>query len=418
MAVGYDDFPLEKVPAGSRRGFWSLALLLLGFTFFSATMWAGGKLGVAFPLVPDLLLLLLAGNLLLGGYAAVLAWISQRTGYATVLQSRAVFGRRGNLLPELILGFTQIGWYAWGSAVLALLLAKGLGLSAAWNVPLTVLFGLGFCSTAFVGYRGLDLLSRVAVPLMVVLIFASLAKAFVDVAQPGFLRPVAGLGVTPMGVGEALTLIVGTFISGGTQASNWTRFARTPAQAVWTTLLAFFVGNALMLFCGAVGASVYGQTDMAEVLAVQGFAGLGLLLLFLNIWTTQDNTIYNFSMAGCVMLNSKRRRVITLAGAALGTVLAVLGIYELLVPWLLMLGTLVPPIGGVVAAHYLAELRQHPDWTLSKDLPAFRLRGLLAYGAGVGAALLIPGVPPLWGVLGAAGAYVILGKLPLRCAAS
>ena len=35
------DFSLEKVPEGSKRGFWSLLVVMLGFTFFSASMWAG-----------------------------------------------------------------------------------------------------------------------------------------------------------------------------------------------------------------------------------------------------------------------------------------------------------------------------------------------------------------------------------------
>ena len=35
-----EDFPLSEVPETNRKGFWSLSAVLLGFTFFSATMWA------------------------------------------------------------------------------------------------------------------------------------------------------------------------------------------------------------------------------------------------------------------------------------------------------------------------------------------------------------------------------------------
>ena len=33
-----EDYPLEEVPMQSRKGFWSLTSVLLGFTFFTATM--------------------------------------------------------------------------------------------------------------------------------------------------------------------------------------------------------------------------------------------------------------------------------------------------------------------------------------------------------------------------------------------
>ena len=41
--------------------------------------------------------------------------------------------------------------------------------------------------------------------------------------------------------------------------------------------------------------------------------------LFLNIWTTQDNTIYNFSVVGCNSLRTRNRRLVTIVGAAIGT---------------------------------------------------------------------------------------------------
>jgi len=43
-----NDYPLSEVPMHARKGLASTAMVLLGFTFFTATMFAGGKLGVAF----------------------------------------------------------------------------------------------------------------------------------------------------------------------------------------------------------------------------------------------------------------------------------------------------------------------------------------------------------------------------------
>ena len=63
----------------------------------------------------------------------------------------------------------------------------------------------------------------------------------------------------------AVTLCVGSFISGGTATPDFARFAKTKKTAVWTTVIAFFIGNSLMFLFGAVGAMVTGNSDIAEL---------------------------------------------------------------------------------------------------------------------------------------------------------
>jgi cytosine permease len=85
------DYPLSEVPADARKGLVSTSLVLLGFTFFTATMWAGGSLGTAFSF-SELLFVILIGNLLLGTYAAALAYIACKSGLNSVLMGRFCFG--------------------------------------------------------------------------------------------------------------------------------------------------------------------------------------------------------------------------------------------------------------------------------------------------------------------------------------
>ncbi|BBI53726.1 hypothetical protein HORIV_61470 [Vreelandella olivaria] len=88
-----------------------------------------------------------------------------------------------------------------------------------------------------------------------------------------------------------------------------------------------------MVLTGALGTMIYQQADIVDVLIAQGFVTIAVLMLFLNIWTTQDNTIYNFAVAGCNLLRTEKRRLVTVGGAAIGTVLAVGGMYNLLIPF-------------------------------------------------------------------------------------
>lgn len=399
------DYPLSEVPAGSRKGLASTAILLFGFTFFTATMFAGGKIGLAFDF-KTMIWAAVIGNLLLGLYAGMLGVIACRTGLNAVLLGRFCFGELGSKLSDFLLGFTQIGWYAWGTATIAIVLVKLLELPQSLTMPLMVVFGFGFCLTAFIGYRGLDLLSRVAVPAMLVLLIASLWIATRDV---GGLAPL--LAVQPsesMSLAMAITLIFGTFVSGATQATNWTRFASSSTVAMLASLIGFFVGNGLMIIAGAYGAIVYQQPDIVEVLVLQGLSMAAVVMLFLNLWTTQDNTIYNFAAAGCNLLRTRHRRLVTLAGAFIGTLLALGGMYEMLIPFLILLGSIIPPIGGVIMADYFYVRRGQYPTLAQANLPKFNGLGLAAYAAGATCAYLSPWIAPIVGIVVAGGVHVLL----------
>lgn len=272
-----------------------------------------------------------------------------------------------------------------------------------------VVFGLAFCVTAYVGYRGLEILSRWAVPLMVVLLIVSLGVAFDKAGGWKGLDAIKPSGA--MTIGTAITLVFGTFSSGGTQSTNWTRFARTGKTAVWAALVAFLIGNGLMVVMGAVGALVYQQADVVDVLVLQGLLIFGILMLFLNIWTTQDNTVYNFSVAGCNFLRTQNRRLITVCGAVIGTVLGLMRIDLYLVQFLLLLGTIIPPIGGIIIADFFYKHRGRFPLLDQTRLRKFNWAGIGAYVLACLIAFFSPGVPPINGIIAAAVGYIIFDKI-------
>jgi len=401
----FEDFPLSEVPLSSRKGFWSLSVVLLGFTFFSSTMWAGGSIGLGLKFFPDLIFVTLAGNILLGIYAAILGNIAYKSGLNTVLMSRFSLGEYGSKLSDILLGVTQICWYAWGTATIAIISIKMLGIPE-WTSPyLMIFFGLLFCVTAFVGYKGLERLSIIAVPLMTVLIFISLAIAFIKSKELGGVLSLIPSKELSMCTG--ITLVFGTFVSGGTQATNWSRFAKSSESAIWASMAAFFIGNGLMIFVGAIGALVYKESEISEVLKLQGLFWFGLIMLFLNIWTTQDNTIYNFSVAGCNFFRTEKRRLITIIGAVVGIILAFMGMYEWLIPYLVLLGTFIPPLGGIIMADfYIAKKMSYP--ALSSITAKFNIIGIIAYSIGAISAFYIHFIPPITGIITSFITYSVL----------
>ncbi len=80
-----EDYPLSAVPLDARKSIWSTAFMVLGFTLYSGTFFAGGLVGPAYRFW-DLVGLMIVGNLILGSYAAALAYIATPSGNAIALR--------------------------------------------------------------------------------------------------------------------------------------------------------------------------------------------------------------------------------------------------------------------------------------------------------------------------------------------
>ncbi|WP_249522805.1 cytosine permease [Modestobacter marinus] len=399
-AVVDPDYPIDPVPATARRSLFSLSIVLLGFTFFTPTMLAGAQIGAAFP-ASSLIWVLLLGSAVLGVYVGTIGGIGARTGLTTVMMCRYTLGTRGAKLASLLLGGTQVGWYGVTVATLAQLTASALGWEGRGpEVALMVVGGAVMGATAYFGYKGMYALSLVSVPLLLALAGWVTWRSLEEVG--GW----SGLGaIVPsetMTVAVAVTIVVGTFASGGTQAPNWTRFARTPSAGFWACLVAFLIGELLMLAVGAVGAVAFGEGDFVLVLYQLGLVGWGLVFLVANLWTTNDNTAYNFGVAGAEIADSRSKKPFVVGGVVLGTLLAVTGIYDNLIDYLVWLGILIPPLGGVVIGDFLARWRggMTGDTAL---LPGIEWRNVAVYLVASLAAWASNeagwGIPPVIGVL-------------------
>ena len=404
--------PLTETPLSQRKGFFPIALVLFSFTFFTGTMFAGGKIGVAFEFT-DILWIVAIGNLLLGAYAATLGFISARSGLNTVLMGRFCFGNWGSKLSDFILGFAELGWFAWGTATLAISLGKILGFSDSLLIPLMALFGLGFSITAIVGFKGLEYLSRVSIPLMFILLVTSIVLATKEIG--GWTGLTSVQPTETLTLATAITMVFGTFASGATQITNWTRMSKSGKIAIWACLVSFVIGNGLMVLAGAWMAIVYQQPDIVEVLVLQGLSIAAVVMLCLNLWTIQGPAIYSVSTAACHMVRSERRKTMVLVAAVAGIILAAAGMYELLIPFLLLLGAIIPPLGGVIMADYWIRHKGKYPLLAEANIPNFNWIGLIAYFTGAIVAYVSPWIAPIVGIVVACTTYSVLNYLfPLR----
>jgi cytosine permease len=71
----------------------------------------------------------------------------------------------------------------------------------------------------------------------------------------------------------------------------------------------------------------------------------------------------------------------------------------------------IPPLGGVIIADFFIRHRGCYPALGEATVPRFNRQGLAAYAAGSLAALLIPGIPPVNGIVAAFLVYTCLVRL-------
>ncbi|WP_067725834.1 cytosine permease [Oceanobacillus damuensis] len=405
------DYTLTHVPMSARKNWISIFAVLLGFTFIVTTMAAGASLGTSLKL-SDLIKVLLVGNLILSTYVGVLCWISAKTGLNAIILARYALGKVGSKWTGIILGGTQVFWYAFQAAYMGKVFTLGLGLEA-YFIPITIFWSLFMGSFAIWGTKGMEIVAYASIPPFLYLAY-KIPSVSVETAG-GFRELFAIEPTTTITFAAAITIIIGAFISGGTQAPNWARFAKTPKTGFAVGFFAFLIGNIVMAISGMLGGLVMQEADMVEVLMKLGIIVMAMLILIFNIWTTNTTAAYSFGIAGAEFFNKPNKVPFVIGGLIIATIMAVTGIYEVFIPFLSFLGVFVPSLGGLIIGDYIFNWRKSFPTVESVKFRVVRYSNLIAYilatlGAYLSSIFDI-GLPPLNGILLGIGLVFVMDKI-------
>lgn len=389
---------LSAVDKKSRQGFWAVLVVMVGFTFFSPSMTAGGNLGIGLNM-RDFFIAMLIGNAFLGAYTGALAYIGQSTGLTLDLLARHSFGIKGSYLPSVLISFTQIGWFGVGVAMFAIPVGELFNVNPIWIVIIT---GIIMTATAYYGIKALAVLGSIAVPLIAILGIYSVNLGIEQVN--GFRNVFSENPAAPLTMSAALSIVIGSFISGGTGTPNFTRFSKTPKIAVWATVIAFFIGNSIMFVFGAVGGAVTGKPDIFDILITQGLMIPAILVLGLNIWTTNNNALYTAGL-GLANITNIQMKPMVIVGGAIGTAAAI-WLYNNFVAYLSVLSGMIPPVGAVIIIHYFLNRDKYEDEDC--ELANVNIGAILAVIVGsLGGVFIKKGIPPVNSIVLSSIFYII-----------
>ncbi len=365
-----------------------LFLIIAGANLVATTLQTGASLAPAFSF-REAAVLIGVGVPLGTALVAALAPLGPRLGVPSVVACRAALGLRGGALVSLILYVTNFAWIAVNNVIAASACARlwgGAGSERVWAV------GLGLLAAAVVagGPRVVGRADRVAVPVLLgiggVLTYACLRLPAAVTASPGdgSMPAVRGLDVVA-GYQVSWLLVFG----------DYPRYTRSPAKAAGAVFLALAATSLWFFPLGFACARAAGSTNPGAMLAAAGLGGLGAVLLALATLTTNFVNIYMSALAWKSLVPQARDRASVFTIGAVGALLSLFsGWIAHYADFMLLLGGLLVPVGGVLVAHFflsgrrLLDVADLYDESGGRAYGGFSLPGMCGWAAGAAAYFL------------------------------
>lgn len=379
------DFERGSVPSSERRSWISIAAVWIAIGIDLSGAFLGIELAAGMEFWPAITATIV-GSLLLGILAMACAYVGAATGLTTAMLSRAVFGKIGGSILALAMAISLVGWFAvqagfFGSnAKVAMAELTGLD----WPVHIfTVIGGILMLLTAVWGYRSISRLSTLAVPLLLVLLLVGVIVAFATRGATELFTQAPAIFT----FGGAVSLVMGIFVLGVVSAPDMARWAKTPKQAMAAGFFGFFFGNSIIIIVAIVLSKVLNETELMTMFFMLGLGGVAVVVLILAQWTTNTINVYSAAISFSAITKRFSRTTLTIVGGVLGIVIAVLGAADWFITFILAIGVIIAPFGGVYLATYFAN-RQHVRFGHGSDVPRLSILPVTAWIIGIVVALL------------------------------
>jgi NCS1 family nucleobase:cation symporter-1 len=288
-----------------------------------------------------------AGSLIGGGLVAALAPLGPRVRAPSMIVTRAALGVKGAALVAAILYVTNFAWIAINNVIAASVLSRVWGgptSQTAWAI------GLGVAATWIVarGPHAVALADRLAVPLMSI-VSVVFTIACVTASSAATSPPNGGLSFL-----RGLDVVIAYQVSWILMFADYSRYTRSVRGSVAAVFAGLSLTSLWMMPLGMLAARAAGSSDPGAMVIAVGLGALGALLLALATLTTNFVNIYTSSLAWKSLLPAASDRAavwsIGLIGTALG---AIPGVWlEQYTNFMMVLGALLVPVGGVLIAHF------------------------------------------------------------------
>jgi cytosine permease len=415
-----DDYSLSRVPQSARQSLWSITIVRVGALATISQFILGAALGYGMTFW-EAFWATMFGSVILQVISFLLGYAGAREGLSTSLLSRWTgFGRYGSSIIGAIIAIACIGWFGVQNGVFADGLVQATNGKLSLPVAAT-LTGLGVTILVIFGFKLLSVTATIAVP-------AFLLAVGVGIYQVLSKHSLFDLTTTapagdPLTMGVAATMVAGGFIIGAVITPDFSRFAKSGKDVFWMTMIGTFVGELGINMIAVLMAHAARTNDVVSIM-VQTSGWLGAIVVVFSTIKINNLNLYSSSLGFTnifdTVFNIKLNRgVVTLIIGVIGTVLSVLGILDMFVGFLILLGVFIPPVAGIMVIDYFI-LKTHrkaldesrANGTLPAEVEKMSPVTLIAWAAGFAAGYFVTaGIPSINSLVVSAVVYYFGSKI-------
>lgn len=402
-----DSYSTASVSKENRQSWVKIFSVWTGLIFSVSTMLYGGIVGSQLPLWKGIMAILCA-NTFLAIITILISHMGADTGLGAFELIKYGFGTVGGKLIGLLRTLVSLGWCGIGSVLVVDLLAfyipffeTPVGFAVAG-----IAINLLFVFTVWGGFKGLSFLTRIAVPL-IVLIFA--VALFQTQKNFGIGALFAKEPANPTPFFTVVSGIIFAWIDCVLVGSNFSRFARSKKDTTIATGLAFILGATVIYGVGAITGLATGFDNVPSIFNALGIAGLAGILIFLLTWTTSSENFYSASLSFASVFPIKNKAILLFMAFAVSTTFTLIDLFSYFIQWVSLMGLIFCPIIGLLLTDYFgfkAKYKLESDKITTK----FSISSVLSLAVGVATNLLIPVYGALLAIVTTGVAYFILNK--------
>jgi len=427
LSLGADQYSNQPVPAEQQVGWLRVGLISAMVSFSLPTFLTGAEIFRAGQndTVFSATWVGCALTTLIAAIAAIAGSIGARTHLSSYVLTRIAFGRRGAALVNLAFAISLLGWFGvnidlFGGTLVALFADAGLGTLPIWAAEL--LAGVLMTVTTIYGFRGINALSTLLVPVMILVTALLLTEARAITSFADLLGAAEPRGLS---FGDAVSSVVGGMVIGAVILPDITRYIRQWSGAIFVAVLSYLVVTGCVITVGGWAAEVFDRDDLLEILLVAGLSWGAFVIIVLGSWVLNSLNLYSSALSIEATVPATNYRLLTILLGVLGTLAAFLNILDYFLSFLFYLAIVFVPVAGVIAVDYLLVRRNayHPDFATSEPSrpPAGGASALFAWALGAMIALLgaegifsLSGIAAVDALLIAALSYWLLATVQHR----
>ena len=410
------EFATEPVPPDHRVGWIRVGLVSAMVAFSLPTFVTGAEVFLAIDNARGMAAILV-GCALLTLIGSIAGLIGTRTHLSSYMLARIAFGTRGAAIVNIAFAISLLGWFGVNidlfSGAILRLLHDTLGMSVhPWAIELFA--GVLMTGTAIYGFRAINFLSALLVPVMMVVTVVLISEAL---GARSFADTLGAQQVSEISFGYAISSIVGSIIVGAVILPDITRFIRNRRGAIYAAVLTYLIVEPIVMMAGGFAADLLANDDFLDVLIVMGLSWAAFVIIIAGSWVLNTLNLYSTSLSIEATVPSTESRLLIVVLGALGTVAAFLNILDYFLTFLFYLAIVFVPVAGVIAVdHFFARPSAYFE-----DLNAAERNvspmALVAWAAGSIVALLgaeevirLTGVAAMDAMLVSAISYAILSR--------